>query len=150
MHQAYGKCHMKHGDCYLNPRCCACGEDMQQKYSYMRLTSQYILNWDSQAKSLTSPSMPWAAKLAVTSRACTSMTTRALRVERCSLVSWPRTRPTMLFSWLVLLSATALTPPAKQSFSHLCTGFATDKMNQLQIPPLQLTATCVGLLAPVL
>ncbi|KAA6426602.1 MAG: hypothetical protein FRX49_03712 [Trebouxia sp. A1-2] len=30
----------------------------------MRLTSQYILSCDSQAKSLTSPSMPWAAKLA--------------------------------------------------------------------------------------
>lgn len=53
----------------------------------MRLTSQYILSCDSQAKSLTSPSMPWAAKLAVTSQAWTSITTRALRVERCSLVS---------------------------------------------------------------
>jgi len=116
----------------------------------MQLTSQYILSWDSQAKSLTSPSMPWAARLAVTSRACTSMTTRALRVERCSLVSWPRTKPTMLFSWLVLLSATALTPPAESGFSQLRPDFATGPMNQSKLAPLQLIAISVGLLAPVL
>ncbi len=56
----------------------------------------------------------------------------------------------MLFSWLVLLSATALTPPAKRSFSQLCTDFAKDPMNNLKVAPLQLTVTSVGLLAPVL
>lgn len=78
------------------------------------------------------------------------MTTRALRVERCSLVSWPLTRPTMLFSWLVLLSATALTPPAEPSFSQLCTDVAGGPTYQSKVAPLQLTAVSVGLLAPVL